>query len=695
MSKNKLPNRWDEKKAKGMSEAELLVYRSNLLGEDLRITNFGGGNTSAKILQKDPLSGEKTEVLYVKGSGGDLGSIKMNGFSTLYMEKLQALKKLYRGLEKEDEMVGYLPHCNFNLNTRAASIDTPLHAYLPFKHVDHVHPDDVIAVAAMKNGEKITKKIWGENTVWIPWQRPGYDLGLKLEKAIQDNPNCDAIVLGGHGCFTWGETSKEAYEKTLDFIQKARDYLLSHSKTPTFKGPKTESLAKAKRDDYLKSIIPHIRGALSKANPKLMHSQLGAEVLEFVNSKDAKRLAAMGTSCPDHFLRTKIAPLFLNIDPAKTRPEKALALFDKEMEAYRERYEEYYNRCKRKNSPAMRDPYPVIILIPGIGMLSFAKDKKTARLASEYYLNAINVMRGAEGVDKYVALDEQEAFDIEYWLLEEAKLQRMPKPKSLLGKVAFITGGAGGIGSATAHRFLKEDACVVLTDIDQKSLEAKVEELQSLYGQDKVRGFVCNATIEQNVIDASLNACLEFGGIDILVSNAGIASSSPYDETTLEIWNKNISILQTGYFLHSREAFKIMKAQNIGGSMIFIASKNGLQASPNAAAYCTAKAAEIHLARSVAAEGAPIGIRVNVVNPDAVLRGSKIWTGKWKQERAAAYKMDQGDLEEHYRKRSMLGRNVFPEDIAEATYFWASEVSSKSTGNIINVDAGNLASFTR
>jgi len=418
-------------------------------------------------------------------------------------------------------------------------------------------------------------------------------------------------------------------------------------------------------------------------------------VLTFVCSKDLRPLAALGTSCPDHFLRTKIRPLVVDFDPARPDVDALVGSLGTAIAAYREDYAGYYDRCKRPDSPAMRDPNAVVYLVPGVGMLSFAKDKATARVSSEFYINAINVMRGASSVSTYQGLSEQEAFDIEYWLLEEAKLQRMPKPKSLAGRIGLVTGGAGGIGKATAARLLREGACVVLADVDRTALEAARTELTAGFGADVVRAVAVDVTDEAQVIGSFAEAAAEFGGLDILVSNAGLASSAPVEETTLALWSRNMDILSTGYFLVSREAFRLFRTQGIGGNVVFVASKNGLAASPNASAYCTAKAAEIHLARCLALEGAEAQIRVNVVNPDAVLRGSKIWTGAWKEERAAAYKMSTDELEEHYRKRSMLKRSVFPEDVAEAIYFFACEASAKSTGNILNVDAGSQQSFPR
>ncbi|WP_457813421.1 bifunctional rhamnulose-1-phosphate aldolase/short-chain dehydrogenase [Sinorhizobium meliloti] len=691
----RLANLWDDGKAAGMTEPEKLLYRSNLLGSDKRITNYGGGNTSAKVMEKDPLTGEIVEVLWVKGSGGDVGTIKMDGFSTLYMDKLRALKGIYRGVEFEDEMVGYLPHCTFNLNPRAASIDTPLHAYVPKPHVDHMHPDAIIAIAASKNSRELTSKIFGDEIGWLPWKRPGYELGLWLEKFCQENPDARGVVLESHGLFTWGDTAKEAYETTIEIINRAIAWFETENTGPAFGGRSKPVLAAADRAAIAKKLMPVIRGLISAGESKVGHFDDSQAVLDFVTSTSLEPLAALGTSCPDHFLRTKIRPLVVDFDPAQPDVGNTLAGLPEAIATYRADYAAYDERCKRADSPAMRDPNAVVYLVPGVGMITFAKDKATARISAEFYVNAINVMRGASGVSTYVGLPEQEAFDIEYWLLEEAKLQRMPKPKSLAGRIALVTGGAGGIGKATANRLMQEGACVVLADIDETALEAAQTELSTRYGKDFVRSVNMNVTSEAAVESGFGDALLAFGGLDILVSNAGLATSAAVEDTTLALWNKNMDILATGYFLVSREAFRIFRNQKAGGNVVFVASKNGLAASPGASAYCTAKAAEIHLARCLALEGASAQIRVNVVNPDAVLRGSKIWTGEWKEQRAAAYKMDVDELEAHYRERSMLKLSVFPEDIAEAIYFLASDMSAKSTGNIVNVDAGNAQSFTR
>lgn len=697
MSNNSpLPNLWDDAQASVMSEPEKLQYRSNLLGSDMRVTNYGGGNTSAKVEMTDPLTGESKEVLWVKGSGGDIGSMGLDGFATLYMDKLNALLPLYRGIKFEDEMVDYLPHCTFNLNSRAASIDTPLHAYLPYKHVDHLHPDSVIAIAASKNSRHLTEEIFHGEIGWLPWRKPGFQLGQDLHKIATENPHLKGVVLESHGLFTWADDAKSCYLLSLEIINKAQTWLAEKSAcVKAFGGKKFASLEQAKRENVAAALMPIIRGKTSSKQRQIGHFNQSPEVMQFVNSNDLDRLAALGTSCPDHFLRTKIRPFVVNYNPEQDNLDEVIAGLDQALEDYRCDYEAYYDRCKRENSPALRDPNAVIYLIPGVGMLSFAKDKATARIAGEFYVNAINVMRGAEGVSEYTGLPEQEAFDIEYWLLEEAKLQRMPKPKSLAGRIALVTGGAGGIGLATARRMATEGANVVLLDIDENALAEAHQEMAKAFGKDAVASVKMDVTKEEDVANALHHCALAFGGLDIVVSNAGIASSAPLDETTLALWSKNQDILSTGYFLVAREAFTLLKKQDMGGNMVFVASKNGLVASANASAYCVAKAAEIQLARCVALEGAPLGIRSNVVNPDAVLRGSKIWTGKWKEERASAYKMSTDDLEEHYRQRSMLKLNVFPEDIAEAIYFFASDASAKSTGNILNVDAGFAPSFTR
>ena len=685
-------SRWDGSHAATLGEAQLLLYRSNLLGSDLTVTNFGGGNTSAKLAEIDPLTGESIEVLWVKGSGGDIGSMKLDGFATLYQDKLLGLAAHYSGPDDDDKMVGYLPHCTFNLNGRAASIDTPLHSLLPFAHVDHVHPDAIIALAASSGGEAATREIWGGKIGWLPWKRPGYTLGVQLRDFVKANPGIEGVMLAGHGIICWADSARACYEHTVALIADAANYLNARlAGKPAFGGAVISS--SPDRAAIASDLMPRLRGLMTGGRTKLGHFSDDAEALEFVNSADLKRLAALGTSCPDHFLRTKIAPLVL--DPGKLRDDAYLA---QQIVEYRAMYAAYYERCKRPNSPAMRDPNPVVVLVPGVGRITFAADKTTARLAGEFYGNAINVMRGAEAIGEYIALDEQEAFDIEYWLLEEAKLQRMPAPRPMVGKIALVTGGAGGIGAATAARLLRDGACVMLVDRDAAALEQVRAGFAGQFGKDVVRAVACDVT-EEGQVKAAFDTCArEFGGLDVLIANAGIASSATLEDTTIELWNRNYDVLAQGYFLTSRAAWPLLKRMESqgGSSVVFIGSKNAVAAAAGASAYASAKAAANHLARCLALEGAPNGIRVNVVNPDAVIRGSKIWDGDWRKERAGTHGIDSGkELEEHYRQRSMLKRDVLPEDIAEAAYWLASDMSAKSTGNMINVDAGNAQAFTR
>jgi rhamnulose-1-phosphate aldolase/alcohol dehydrogenase len=696
MIKNTLPSLWDDATAAQMSPEGLLLYRSNLLGSDKRITNFGGGNTSAKLRQTDPLTGLCVDVLWVKGSGGDLGTMTLDGFATLYMEKILALPPRFRGPADEDAIVGLYPHCTFNLNTRAPSIDTPLHGLIDQPHVDHMHPDAVIAIAASKDSRKLTAEIWGGEIGWLPWIRPGFELALRLQQFVRENPKAHGVLLEAHGIFTWGATSRDCYETTVAALNRATAWLAARNQgAPGLGRERVAALPQERRRAIAAALMPRIRGLISGSAPKIGHFDDGPEVLQFVGSEAFERLAAIGTSCPDHFLRTKIRPLVLPFDPLQEDEQHLVTRLPAAIEAYRRDYAAYYERCKRPNSPALRDPNAVVYLVPGVGMMTFAADKATARIAGEFYVNAINVMRESEGVSQYRGLPEQEAFDIEYWLLEEAKLRRMPTPKALAGRVALITGGAGGIGLASARRLIEEGACVVLCDIDRTVLQDAQEALRQQYGRDAAVGLWVDVTDEAAVATLYRDAAWNYGGIDICVSNAGIASAAPIEETSLALWKRNVDILATGYFLVAREAVRLLKAQGLGGSIVFIGSKNALAASPGASAYCTAKAAELHLARCLALECAPAGIRVNVVNPDAVLRGSRIWQGEWAEQRARQNKTTTDELEAVYRERSLLKRSVYPEDIAEAVAFFATERSSKSTGNIINVDAGNAGAFTR
>jgi rhamnulose-1-phosphate aldolase/alcohol dehydrogenase len=684
-------NRWAEAEAASRSPAERLLYRSNLLGADLCVTNFGGGNTSSKIRRTDPLNGSEVEVLWVKGSGGDLGSMQLDGFATLYLDKLLGLEQKYRGLEHEDEMVDYLPHCTFDLNSRAASIDTPLHAYLPYPDVDHVHPDAVIALAASSGGERVTREIWDGRVGWLPWMRPGFELGLRLRDLVEREPELRGVMLANHGIICWGEDSQACYDNTIGLIADAAQYLNARlASGPAFGGARVAAHEPGQRRATAADLMPRLRGMMTGERGKVGHFADDAETLEFLGSKDFERLAAIGTSCPDHFLRTKIAPMTL--DPARLGDDTYL---NHEIERFRDGYAAYYARCAGPEDPPMRDANPVVTLVPGIGQFTFAADKKTARLAAEYYTNAVSVMRGAEAIGAYIGLDEQEAFNIEYWALEEAKLRRMPQPQALVGKIALITGAGGGIGAASAMRLLADGACVLMTDRDAAALEDARDAAIAVYGKDVVRAAICDVTDEHQVSAAFAECAVEFGGLDIFVANAGLASSAPLEKTTLALWRRNYDVLTEGYFLTAKAAFGLMKAQ-AGGSIVFIGSKNALAATPNASAYASAKAAALHLARCLALEGAEFGIRVNVVNPDAVIRGSRIWDGEWRKERASAYGIDAGDeLEDFYRQRSLLKQSVLPEDIATAVRFFAGPESSKSTGNILNVDAGNAQAFTR
>ena len=686
-------NRWDEAKAPLSPEA-LLLYRSNLLGADPRVTNYGGGNTSAKLAARDPLTGESVDVLWVKGSGGDLGSMALDGFATLYLDKLLAARTRYRGPEREDEMVGLYAHMTFNLNPRATSIDTALHALIAHPHVDHVHPDAIIAIAAAEGGEALTREVFGDEIGWLPWRRPGFELGLWLERFVSDHKRARGVVLESHGLFTWGETQKDCYDTTIATINRAIAWLAEHGTQPAFGGAAIEPLPPASRRALAAALMPALRGRLGGG--RIGHFDDSPEVLEFVCGRALATLAPLGTSCPDHFLRTKIRPLLLAFDPSRETAPNLIGRLDAAIADYRAAYAAYYTRRAGPNAPAMRDPGPVIILVPGVGLFGFAADKPAARIACAFYVNAINVMRGASAVSAYRALPEREAFGIEYWQLEEAKLQRLPRPRALAGKVALITGGAGGIGLATARRLAADGAALVLCDIDREALRAAQAEIAAGFGADAAVGLWVDVTDEASVIALHADAAVAFGGVDICVSNAGIASAAAIDETSLALWNRNLDILATGYFLVTRESFRLMKAQGTGGAIVVVASKNAMVASPGAAAYCVAKASEVHLARCLALEGAPFGIRANVVNPDAVLRGSRIWQGAWGDARAASNQTTREGLEAVYVERSLLKRGVYPEDIAEAVAHFAIESrSGKSTGNILNVDAGNAAAFSR
>ena len=692
---------WDEAKAATLAgdEVALLIYRSNLLGADLRLTNYGGGNTSCKTLAKDPLTGKETEVMWIKGSGGDLGTLKQSGLAALYVDRLRSLTNVYRGIDHEDEMVELFNHCIFDLNSKAPSIDTPLHGFLPFKHIDHLHPDAAIAIAAAKDGKKITEELFNGTIGWVEWQRPGFDLGLQLKQCLDENPGIRGIMLGSHGLFTWGDTAYESYINTLEVIERCSEYLQEHEgkKAPVFGGQKISALEKGQRLKQAAKLAPVLRGFCSSQNRMVGHFTDDDRVLQFVNSNDLKKLAPMGTSCPDHFLRTKISPMILPLSPddelADTASIKQKLL--PEFDAYRKMYADYYNKCKHSNSPAMRDPNPVVILYPGVGMFTFAKDKQTARVASEFYINAINVMRGAEAVSEYTSLPRQEAFNIEYWLLEEAKLQRMPKPKALSGRIALVTGSAGGIGKAIAKKFADEGACVVVNDNDANRLSEAKEDFQKNYGKDVFTTVILDVTKEKDINEAFETAALSFGGIDIVVNCAGLSISKPIEEHTGQDWDLLYNVLVKGQFFVTQAGVELLRKQDIGGDILNIVSKNALMSGPNNAGYGSAKAAQLHLSRLNAAELGKSRIRVNVVNPDAVISDSKIWAGAWAEGRAKAYGVKVEELPAYYANRTLLNEVILPEDIANACFAFVGGLLNKSTGNVLNVDGGVATAFVR
>ena len=680
-------------------EVALLVYRSNLLGADLRLTNYGGGNTSCKVMAADPLTGGDVEVMWVKGSGGDLGTMQRSGLAALYVDRLRSLENIYRGIEHEDGMVKLFNHCIYDLSSKAPSIDTPLHGFLPFRHIDHLHPDAAIAIAAAKDGKRITEELFNGTIGWVDWQRPGFDLGLKLRQCVTQNPGLRGIMLGSHGLFTWGDTAYESYMNTLEVIERCAQYLEDSAgkKGPVFGGQKINALPKEERLKQAAALAPVLRGFCSSKTTMIGHFTDEERVLQFINSTDLDRLAPMGTSCPDHFLRTKISPLVLNLEPDEDLSDTE-ALRQKlapQYEAYRRMYEEYYNTCKHPNSPALRDSNPVVHLWPGVGLFTFARDKQTARVAAEFYLNAINVMRGAEAISEYTSLPRQEAFDIEYWLLEEAKLQRLPKPKPLSGRIALITGSAGGIGKAIARKFAQEGACVLLNDIHQERLSEATAEFQKQFGADVIASGVLDVTSAANIAEALHEAALCFGGVDIIVNNAGLSISKSIAEHSEEDWDRLYDVLVKGQFLVTQKGVELMRRQDLGGDVLNIVSKNALVSGPNNAGYGSAKAAQLHLSRLTAAELGKDRIRVNVINPDAVIAGSNIWAGGWAEGRAKAYGVTVDELPAYYAKRTLLNEIITPEDVANACFAFVGGLLNKSTGNVLNVDGGVAGAFMR
>ena len=691
---------WDDAKAASMAgdEVALLIYRSNLLGADLRLTNYGGGNTSCKVMAKDPLTGEDTEVMWVKGSGGDLGTLQKNGLAALYVNRLHNLQKVYRGIAHEDEMVALFNHCIFDLDSKAPSIDTPLHGFLPFKHIDHLHPDAAIAIAAAKDGKKITQQLFKGTIGWVDWQRPGFDLGLQLKACLEENPGIRGIMLGSHGLFTWGDTAYESYVNTLEVIEQCAVFIeTAVASKKVFEGEKIAALPKEKRRAQAAALAPVLRGFCSTHTKMVGHFTDDERVLTFINSQALGRLAPMGTSCPDHFLRTKISPMVLTLSPDENLDDVPAIQqqLTPAFEAYRKMYADYYDNCKHANSPAMRDANPVVILYPGVGMFTFAANKQTARVAAEFYTNAINVMRGAEAISSYTSLPRQEAFNIEYWLLEEAKLQRMPKPKALSGRVALVTGSAGGIGKAIAKKMAEEGACIVVNDNDADRLSKAAAALQEQYGKDVFTTVLLDVTDGDAVRNAYNQAALYFGGVDIVVNCAGLSISKPLEEHTEKDWDLLYDVLVKGQFLVTQAGVNVMRKQGTGGDVINIVSKNALMSGPNNAGYGSAKAAQLHLSRLNAAELGKDKIRVNVVNPDAVITDSKIWEGAWAEGRAKAYQVTVAELPAYYAKRTLLNEIIHPSDIADACFALVGGLLTKSTGNVLNVDGGIAAAFVR
>ena len=670
-----------------------LLERSNRLGSNPKFTNYAGGNTSAKGSATDPLTGDQVEVLYVKGSGGDLGTLTEKGLATLYLERLRGMTSVYRGLDHEDEMVGLFDFCAFGRGGAAPSIDTAMHGLVDQAHVDHLHPDSIIALATSKDGRELTKKCFGDEILWVDWRRPGFELGLDISKIAKENPQAHGCILGGHGLTTWGATSKECEERSVAAILKAEKFIAETGKKDPFgkviagRNP----LAKADRQAKAAKLAPTLRGIASKDNRMVGHFNDSGEVLDFLNSEKLEELAGKGTSCPDHFLRTKISPLVIDLD-SNTEVEKIITRANELHVAYRAKYTAYYNKYATKDSPAIRGADPLIILVPGVGMFSYGKDKQTARVAGEFYVNAINVMRGAEAISAYSPISESEKFNIEYWELEEAKLRRMPKPKPLQGRIALVTGGGSGIGKATAMRLGAEGACVIIADRDLTSAQSVATELG---GPDKAIAVAVDVTDEAQVSAAIDAGVLAFGGIDLVVNNAGLSISKPLIETTAQDWDIQHDVMARGSFLVSRESAKAMIAAQMGGDIIYISSKNSVFAGPNNVAYGSTKADQAHQVRLLAAELGTYGIRVNGVNPDGVVKGSGIFASGWGAQRAAVYGVEEEKLGEYYAQRTILKKEVLPDHIAAAVFVLCASDLPLTTGLHIPVDGGVAAAFLR
>jgi len=670
-----------------------LIARSNRLGADPRNTNYAGGNTSAKGSATDPVTGQDVQLCWVKGSGGDLGTLTEQGLAVLRVDRLRSLVDVYPGVDREDEMVAAFDYCLHGKGGAAPSIDTAMHALVDAPHVDHLHPDSGIAIATAVDGEQLTETIFGDTVVWVPWRRPGFQLGLDIAAIKAANPRAIGCILGGHGITAWGETSEEAEAHSLQIIRTAEEYIAAHGKAEPFGAvvPGYEPLPEAERRAKAAALAPVIRGLVSTDAPQVGHFTDSEVVLEFLSREKLAPLAELGTSCPDHFLRTKVKPLVLDL-PVDAPVEDAVARLGELHETYRADYAAYYQRHADADSPAMRGADPAIVLVPGVGMFSFGKNKQTARVAGEFYVNAINVMRGAEALSSYAPIDEREKFRIEYWALEEAKLQRMPKPKALATRVAVVTGGASGIGKATAQRLAAEGACVVIADLN---LEAAEELATELGGPDVATAVACDVTDEAQVAALVDAAALAFGGVDLVVNNAGLSISKPLLETTTKDWDLQHDVMARGSFLVSREAARAMTQQNMGGDIVYIASKNSLFAGPNNIAYSATKADQAHQVRLLAAELGSHGIRVNGINPDGVVRGSGIFAGGWGAQRAAVYGVEESELGAYYAKRTLLGREVLPEHVAAAVFALTGGDLAQTTGLHIPVDSGVAAAFLR
>ena len=668
-----------------------LLARSNRLGADPRNTNYAGGNTSAKGTEIDPVTNAPTELVWVKGSGGDLGTLTESGLAMLRLDRLRALAGVFPGVEREDEMVAAFDYCLHGRGGAAPSIDTAMHALVDAPHVDHLHPDAGIALATAADGPALTKEIFGDRVLWVPWRRPGFQLGLDIAAVQRANPQAIGVILGGHGITAWGATSAECEANSLEIINTAAAYLAAHGREAPFGPLLHEPLPAAVRRERASALLPVVRGLVSTDRPQVGHYTEADVVLDFVSRERMPELAALGTSCPDHFLRTKVKPLVL--DTAPDAPLEAVEARLKELHAaYRDDYRAYYERHAAPDSPAMRGADPAIVLVPGVGMFSFGANKQTARVAGEFYLNAINVMRGAESVSTYAPIDEAEKFRIEYWALEEAKLQRMPKPKPLAARIAFVTGGGSGIGRAIALRLAAEGACVVVAD---RSFESATAVAAEIGGSDVALAVRADVTSAEAVAAALREAVLAFGGVDLVVNNAGLSISKPLLETTEADWDLQHDVMAKGSFLVAKAAAAVLVAQGMGGDIVYISSKNSLFAGPNNVAYGAAKADQAHQVRLLAAELGGHGIRVNGINPDGVVRGSGIFAGGWGAKRAAVYGVPESELGAYYAQRTLLKREVLPEHVANAVFVLTGGELSHTTGLHIPVDAGVAAAFLR